>query len=105
MRIEVTRSGGFAGLTLRAAVDTEELPDGADLAALARDSGWRDGGTPAPTDPIHSPARDAFLWRITVDSRSAVVVDTELAGPLRALAERTLVAGRSDRAPDRSPDR
>jgi len=94
VRIEVKRSGGFAGLTARAAVDTDQLPDGADLAALAVDSGWRDGATPELPDPADSPARDAFVWTISVDSRSAVVVDTELTGPIRDLAERTLAEGR-----------
>ncbi len=94
MRIEVTRSGGFAGRTLRASVDTDEVPDGPDLAALAQDSGWRDGATPELPDPADSPARDAFLWVITVDSRSTVVVDTDLAGPIRDLVERTMAEGR-----------
>ena len=93
MRIEVTRSGGFAGRTLRAAVDTDEVPDGPDLAELARDSGWRDGGTPELPDPADSPARDAFVWVITVDSRSARVVDTDLSGPIRDLVERTMAQG------------
>lgn len=100
MQIEVMRSGGFAGLTLRAEVDTDLVPDGAVLVALAVDSGWADGGT--PTDETDSLARDVFVWRITVDSRPAVRTDTALSGAIRDLAERTLAEGWTP-PPDRQP--
>ena len=94
MRIEVTRSGGFAGLTLRAEVDTDLVPDGPVLVALAADSGWGDGATPA-ADHSADLARDVFVWRITVHSRPAVLPDTALSGAIRDLAERTLAEGRT----------
>jgi len=95
VRIEVTRSGGFAGLTLRAEVNTDLVPDGAVLVALAVDSGWGDGATPALPDDTVSLARDVFVWRITVDSRPAVLTDSDLSGAIRDLAERTLAEGRT----------
>ena len=97
MRIEVTRSGGFAGLTLRAEVDTDLVPDGHVLVALAADSGWGDGGTPTAADDSADLARDVFVWRITVDSRPAVLTDSALSGTIRDLAERTLAEGRTPR--------
>lgn len=95
MRIEVTRSGGLAGLTLRAEVDTDLVPDGAVLVDLALDSGWGDGATPTLLDETGRLARDVFVWRITVDSRPAVLTDSALSGAIRDLAERTLAEGRT----------
>lgn len=100
MRIEVTRSGGFAGLTVRAEVDTDLVPDGEVLVALATDSGWSDGATPEPADDTNGLERDVFVWRIAVDSRPAVLTDTALSGAIRDLAERTLAEGRKPATAD-----
>jgi len=61
MRIEVTRSGGFAGIAKRAAVD----PASPEIEALAR---------AAEHEPIANDATpDAFEYRVTIDGRSSVV--------------------------------
>ncbi|MEO6880151.1 MAG: protealysin inhibitor emfourin [Mycobacteriaceae bacterium] len=92
MRIEVTRSGGFAGITRRAVVDTEHRDDAPDWVALAQRA-----EQPAPDE---TPVADGFTWTIQVDAWHVVLPDGALQGPLRELAERALAEARLPR-PDR----
>lgn len=94
MVIVVVRSGGVAGMTRRGIVDTTTLG--------SRASEWQqlveralpvlDGLTDRD-----SPVRDGFVWRLEVGERSCETADSELTGPLRELAERTLKEGRVTR--------
>jgi hypothetical protein len=70
VRVELERSGGFAGVTLRASLDTAELPaaeadavrrlvDRADLDALAR----------RPPAPTRMPDRFQYDLTVTRDDR------------------------------------
>lgn len=92
MRIEVSRSGGVAGMTRRGVVDVDTSTD---------PTGWQElvraalPATPAPPDPA---VRDGFTWSITivstqVPSTHVQLGDGQLAGPLRDLAERALREG------------
>jgi len=84
MRISVTRSGGFAGITRRAEVDTDERPDADDWKRLVDRADLRDRGRPAP---------DRFVYRIDVDGRTAHVGEADLDEPTRALIDRVFASG------------
>jgi len=86
--IEVSRSGGVAGMTRRAVIDTDAREDAEEWVALA--STVR-GVPPAAAT---SGMADAFTWSIRVDTEHTVVPDGALTGPLRELAERALREGR-----------
>ncbi len=92
----MTRSGGFAGLSVRAALDTAELEpgdaqalqalvDGVDLDELARRS------------PLRGTGADRFQYDLTVTDgdRQRRVLASEAAAPpeLRALLDRVLSSG------------
>lgn len=85
MKISVTRSGGFAGITRRAEVDTDGRPD-ADhwhrMVARADLSDRGPGGGP-----------DRFVYRIEVDGRTAQVGEADLDEPTRALVDSVLASG------------
>lgn len=92
MRITVSRSGGFAGLTRRAQVDVDAAPD----AAWWHETAAGAVPLPAPADTTGiapSPVRDAFTWTIQVGEERAVLPDSAVRGPLREIAERTLAEG------------
>lgn len=93
MLIEVSRSGGVAGMTRRGVVDTDAREDADVWVALAVRS------QPVPTPaPAAEPVRDGFTWSIRLDAEHTVLGDGALTGPLRELAERTLREGRPPRA-------
>jgi len=86
MRIVVTRTGGFAGRTLRAAVETAGRPDAGRLQALARAAfPGRDGGGP--------PVPDGYVYEITVDDRTVRVGDPHLTAAQRDLVQAVLDGG------------
>lgn len=72
MRIEVRRTGGFAGIGRRAEVDTSGRADAADWHALAE----RAVAACRDTPPAGVP--DGFAYRITVDGRTAYCADPRL---------------------------
>ena len=90
MRITVSRSGGFAGMTRRAQVDVDAALDPAWWRATAA------GAMPLP-DPEGGAGpgavRDGFTWTIEVGEERAVLPDSAVHGPLREIAERTLAEG------------
>lgn len=92
MRIEVSRSGGVAGMTRRGVVDTDATDDTAGWEALVAAAQFV-----AAPPPAASPVRDGFTWTVVVGEQRAQLGDTQLAGPLRDLAERTLREGRVGR--------
>ena len=67
MRIEVRRSGGFAGVSRTFAIDTSSLPAAraAQIERLARDL------APSSSSP------DAFSYDVTIDDRTFREVDAE----------------------------
>ncbi|WP_412873910.1 protealysin inhibitor emfourin [Curtobacterium poinsettiae] len=86
MRIEVRRSGGFAGTTRRWRVDTDASSDPAAWSdvvdALRR--------TPAPTA---APVPDDFSWTITVERTTVTIPGRRLDGPWADLVERVRSEG------------
>ncbi|WP_077488252.1 protealysin inhibitor emfourin [Sinomonas mesophila] len=103
MRIQVTRSGGVAGISRTGAVEFRLRSDGPDAewAALyraARDEGEQlsseDGAAPAGgLGGAPSRARDAFQWTLRLGSRRLEIPDSYLSGALRELAEKVLAEG------------
>jgi hypothetical protein len=79
MRIEVTRSGGFAGLARHAVLDTAARPDAEHLRALA------EAALDAPPTVSH-PAPDGFTYTVAVDGRTI-----ECADPVLTPAQRELI--------------
>ncbi|MFJ4921857.1 protealysin inhibitor emfourin [Streptomyces sp. NPDC088725] len=90
MRIQVRRTGGFAGIERRAEVDTSALPDAAEADAWQRlaEQALADSGDSPP-----SGVPDGFRYRITVDGRTVQWADPRLSDAQRALISRLLKEG------------
>ncbi|MFF3498015.1 protealysin inhibitor emfourin [Streptomyces sp. NPDC003247] len=87
MRIQVRRTGGFAGVERRAEVDTAGRPDAAEWHALAEQAVA--AGRSAP--PVGVP--DGFSYQITVDGRTVYTADPRLTQEQRRLISRVLKEG------------
>ncbi|GJF28550.1 protealysin inhibitor emfourin [Kitasatospora sp. NBC_01539] len=87
MRIQVTRTGGFAGLVAHAELDTAERPDAPHVHALAREAVA--GGLRAPSYGVP----DGFHYEITVDGRTVYCADPKLSDSQRELVGLVLREG------------
>ncbi|MEU6663713.1 protealysin inhibitor emfourin [Streptomyces sp. NPDC046821] len=87
MRIQVTRSGGFAGIERRAEVDTSGRADAHEWHALAERALADGHGSPPAGVP------DGFSYAITVDGRTVYCADPRLTEGLRGLISRVLKEG------------
>ena len=87
MRIQVRRTGGFAGIERHAEVDTSGRPDAGEWHALAEQALAAGRGTP----PIGVP--DGFSYEITVDGRTVYAADPRLTAEQRKLVSRVLKEG------------
>ncbi|WP_326697401.1 hypothetical protein OG909_08715 [Streptomyces sp. NBC_01754] len=87
MRIQVSRTGGFAGIARHGEVDTAGRPDAAEWEALA--AAALDAGAHLP--PAGVP--DGFHYRLTIDGHTVHCADPRLTGPQRALITRVLKEG------------
>ncbi|MCT9004208.1 protealysin inhibitor emfourin [Streptomyces sp. NPDC054766] len=87
MRIEVRRTGGFAGIERRAEVDTSGRPDAPEWHALAERAIDAGRGTPPAGVP------DGFSYRITVDGKTVYAADPTLTEEQRELISRVLKEG------------
>ncbi|MGW0915759.1 protealysin inhibitor emfourin [Streptomyces sp. NPDC002784] len=87
MRIQVRRTGGFAGIERHAEVDTSGRPDAPEWHALAEQAVAAGRGTP----PVGVP--DGFRYQITVDGRTVYCSDPRLTGEQRTLITRVLKEG------------
>ncbi|WP_371580336.1 protealysin inhibitor emfourin [Streptomyces sp. NBC_01314] len=87
MRIEVRRTGGFAGIERHAVVDTAGRPDALEWHTLAERALGAGRGSPPPGVP------DGFSYEITVDGRTAYCTDPRLAEEQRELIRRVLKEG------------
>lgn len=84
MRITVTRSGGFAGITRRAQVDIADRPDAAEWHTLIRRLRL-DALPPPPAD-----APDRFVYTVQIGDTTARFGEAQMTGPLRELVDRVL---------------
>ncbi|MFF8397064.1 protealysin inhibitor emfourin [Streptomyces sp. NPDC016172] len=87
MRIQVRRTGGFAGIERHAEVDTSGRPDASEWQALAEQA-VADGRS---TPPIGVP--DGFSYQLTVDGKTVYCADPRLTEEQRALISRVLKEG------------
>ncbi|MFC8366407.1 MULTISPECIES: protealysin inhibitor emfourin [unclassified Streptomyces] len=87
MRIQVRRTGGFAGIERRAEVDTSGRADAHEWHALAERVMATGRGTPPAGVP------DGFSYRITVDGRSVYCADPRLTDEQRELIRKVLKEG------------
>ncbi|WP_328677893.1 hypothetical protein OG905_27085 [Streptomyces sp. NBC_00322] len=87
MRIQVRRTGGFAGIERFAEVDTSGRTDASEWRALAERAMAGGRGTP----PVGVP--DGFSYQITVDGRTIHCADPRLSEAQRELISRLLKEG------------
>ncbi len=87
MRIQVRRTGGFAGIERHAEVDTAGRPDADEWHALADQAIAAGRGT----RPIGVP--DGFGYEITVDGKTVYCADPRLTDEQRKLISRVLKEG------------
>ncbi|GAA4801806.1 protealysin inhibitor emfourin [Streptomyces ziwulingensis] len=87
MRIQVRRTGGFAGIERHAEVDTADRPDAPEWHALAERAVAQGRDTPPPGVP------DGFGYEITVDGRTVYAADPRLTEEQRGLISRVLKEG------------
>ena len=87
MRIQVRRTGGFAGIERHVEVDTSGRPDAQEWQTLAERAVASGRGTP----PIGVP--DGFSYQITVDGRTVYAADPRLTEEQRELITRVLKEG------------
>ncbi|MBH0246077.1 MULTISPECIES: protealysin inhibitor emfourin [Streptomyces] len=87
MRIQVTRTGGFAGISRTQAIDTEGREDAAEWESLAAEV----LATTPDTPPSGVP--DGFRYAITVGDRTVYCADPDLTGAQRTLVSRVLKEG------------
>ncbi|WP_069767712.1 MULTISPECIES: protealysin inhibitor emfourin [unclassified Streptomyces] len=87
MRIQVRRTGGFAGIERRAEVDTAGRPDAGEWHALAEKAVAGGRGAPPPGVP------DGFSYEITVDGERVYAADPRLTAEQRTLISRVLKEG------------
>ncbi|AYG83027.1 hypothetical protein DWB77_05219 [Streptomyces hundungensis] len=87
MRIQVSRSGGFAGIERRAEIDTSGRPDAAEWRALAK-AALAEGHT-APRAGVP----DGFHYVITVAGHTVHCADPDLTQAQRELISRVLKEG------------
>jgi hypothetical protein len=87
MRIQVRRTGGFAGIERHAEVDTSGRPDAPEWHALAEKAVAAGRGVP----PVGVP--DGFSYQITVDGKTVYATDPRLTEEQRKLISRVLKEG------------
>ncbi|MCX4908775.1 protealysin inhibitor emfourin [Streptomyces sp. NBC_00878] len=87
MRIQVRRTGGFAGIERHAEVETSGRADAQEWQALAEQAIASGRGTP----PIGVP--DGFSYQITVNGRTVYCADPRLTEEQRKLISRVLKEG------------
>lgn len=87
MRIHVSRTGGFAGLSRSGEIDTAGRADAAVWESLAR-SALAEGAKAPP-----SGVPDGFRYEITVDGRTVHCADPRLTADQRTLVSRILREG------------
>lgn len=90
MRIEVRRTGGFAGIERRAEVDTSALADPDEWRKLAEQALAE---AQAAQGPQSRGVPDGFNYRITVDGRTVHCADPRLSDAQRTLISRVLKEG------------
>lgn len=95
MRVAVTRSGGFAGITRHARLDSADHPAVARLIGEIDlpDAGAAPPGSGQPGETSPAPGADRFVYDIEIGNRAVRVGEADLSEPLRRLVEHVLAHG------------
>jgi len=88
VKITVTRSGGFAGLSRSWSINVDDQPDSDDWLTLVDSLPWADR-------PRSAPQPDRYVYRIQCSRRRVTLPEQKLEGPWRELVDRV-----RDRAAD-----
>jgi hypothetical protein len=92
MQVEVVRRGGLAGVQLKAAIDTRELPPG---PARQAEAALRELPYGRPVAPTRHP--DGFQYEFTLldeqPNRSVVLDEAEVPHSLRPVVETAVARG------------
>ncbi len=91
MDVTVSRSGGFAGLSVRWRVHVDDQPDAETWYLLIASIPWDDV-------PETEAQPDRFTYRIECRPHEARLADRQLDGPWRELVDRVQARGRRERA-------
>ncbi|MDQ3570656.1 MAG: hypothetical protein M3396_08570 [Actinomycetota bacterium] len=92
LRVEVARSGGFAGITVRSSVDTGDLPpaEAEKVEALVDEVDW----SSLPRPGARPGAADRFQYHLSVSGREkqvdVMVGEQEVTPALRRLVDEVL---------------
>lgn len=81
MKVTVTRSGGFAGLSRTWAVTVDDQPDAESWNNLLDRLPWTEGAKAAPQP-------DRYVYEIRYSRRRVTLPEQQLTGPWRELVER-----------------
>ncbi|MFF3324365.1 protealysin inhibitor emfourin [Streptomyces sp. NPDC002889] len=87
MRIQIRRTGGFAGIERHSEVDTSGRADASEVHALAERAAAEGRDTP----PVGVP--DGFTYQITIDERTVYCSDPRLTEAQRQLISLVLKEG------------
>ncbi|WP_026549646.1 protealysin inhibitor emfourin [Arthrobacter sp. Br18] len=101
MKIEISRSGGFAGLTRTWSVEvssTEAEERWVPLVEEAAHRGEGSGNQPANAGTPDT-QRDRFVYRIVIGYHEAVLPESRLGEPWRELLDRAKAEGAGSAAP------
>ncbi|MGR0320017.1 protealysin inhibitor emfourin [Agromyces sp. ZXT2-3] len=90
MEVEVTRSGGLAGLRLTWTVEVENQPDPEEWVLLVERLPWSET-PPAPPEP------DRYVYRIRCEPHEATLAERQVQGPWRDLVDRVRDAAEPSR--------
>ncbi|WP_353828879.1 protealysin inhibitor emfourin [Agromyces sp. SYSU T0242] len=91
MEVEVSRSGGLAGLRLTWTVQVDDQPDPEEWTLLVERLPWSDAA-PAPPEP------DRYTYRIRCASHEATLAERQVTGPWRDLVDRVRERAEPERA-------
>lgn len=89
MKVTVTRSGGFAGLTRVWSVQISNQPDEDQWQELIDRLPWEASAT--------SEEPDRFIYRVRCAHKEATIPDRKFTGPWRELLERVQEASEDER--------
>jgi hypothetical protein len=81
MKVSVTRSGGFAGVSRTWAVTIDEQPDPDGWNSLLDRLPWSEGVSSAPQP-------DRYVYEIRYSRRRVTLPEQQLTGPWRELVDR-----------------
>jgi hypothetical protein len=81
MRIVVTRTGGFAGMTSTWDIEVEQQPDSREWEILIDTIPWQQP-PPAPAEP------DRYQYRIRCDPHDVTLAERQVTGPWKELVDR-----------------